>query len=312
MSIGGEEIFSALRNKLVTMFRKNTCASHPDTRKPFAVKSPAASAASTAMDQLAVMGGFSNQVSMVLTGFPTDQKGELSSLIHAKMCAHARSIGAIYKSSMFDHSAIFSIARMIVEAMTMFYYIQENVIEEEWEFRYLVLRIHDTTCRIKLFRSYQDNDGYADLVSQRDKILNDIRQHSLFSLYEKQTKDRILSGEEVFIGGMRRYAEKSGWDEKVFTGVYAYLSSHVHSYPMSYFMNSKYSIDYFAPSDFQLGISGFAIEIAAACVRRVTIFQLDKHLEQHPELLKEFSEEFLEKIREDDAGCTIFQLKASS
>lgn len=75
-----------------------------------------------ALADLAKIGGFSNMASIELRGRSTDRQGELASMVHGKMCAHARSIGAVAQSSMFDHSAIVGLSRMIVEGLTMYAY----------------------------------------------------------------------------------------------------------------------------------------------------------------------------------------------
>jgi len=89
------------------------------------------------IDRLGSLGGFANHVSMALTGLPTSTSGMLASMVFAKCCAHARSIGAIaLQSSMFDHHAIMALARMIMEASTMIAYLLDPVPDEEREFRH--------------------------------------------------------------------------------------------------------------------------------------------------------------------------------
>lgn len=88
-----------------------------------------------ALADLAKIGGFSNMVSVELRGSPTDYPGELASMVHGKMCAHARSVGAIARSSMFDHSAIVGLSRMIVEGLTMYAYLKQLVPKDVWALR---------------------------------------------------------------------------------------------------------------------------------------------------------------------------------
>lgn len=260
-----------------------------------------------AIDNIAVVGGFSNHVSMVLKGAQTDEQGALASMIHAKMCAHARSIGAICKSSMFDHSAIMSIARLVLEGMTMFYYLREKVGGDEWTLRFLVLRLHDTAARIKLMRAWKQESEYADLTAARRSMIEQIRSNSAFARFDRKRQDGILTGEEMFVGGMRRAAMRTGvWRDEIFTAIYSYLSVHTHSAPMSFLHTTAQSVDYYAPSDFQYGAAAFAIEVTCACLRRVSLCYLDNHLEKYPEAIKQFPVSILEQFREEDANCGVF------
>lgn len=258
-------------------------------------------------DGLAIIGGFANHVSMVLSGTPTDIQGELASMVHAKMCAHARSIGAVAQSSMFDHSAIMALARMMIEGMTMSSYIRELVSAEEWELRYAVLSLHDTVARIKLFRAWKEKAEYADLRIGRDALLQGIRTNSVFLELGVDVQERLLRGEDLFVGGMRKAAMRAGWNEDSFTALYGYLSTHVHSAPMSFFRARVQQIDYYRPGQAQHAAASMAIEIASACHRRVTLLQLDDHLRKFPDDERHFHAELVQEVRNDDTKCSIFK-----
>jgi hypothetical protein len=50
----------------------------------------------------------------------------------------------------------------------------------------------------------------------------------------------------------------------------------------------------------------FAIEVAIACLRRVSLRYLDDHLEKYPEANDEFTPSFLAEARQADAICGVF------
>lgn len=246
------------------------------------------------------MGGFANHVSMAQAGLPTTVAGELASMVFAKMCAHARSIGAISQSSMFDHSAILALTRMLVEASTMHAYLREDVDEDVWAFRYLTLRLHDTETRIKFIRGLGDT---GDLRALRCELQDELKKHPSFSMLPSEQQKRLLSGEEAFVGGMRRAAGTGmGWDSDRFTSLYGYLSAHTHTTPMSYTRVRDHQIDYLSPSAVQLEHATLALEVAVACLRRIVLRVVDRRPEQlhlyHPELLASW--------REEDARNDIF------
>lgn len=86
---------------------------------------------------------FSLRVSSELHGEPTTDAGQLGSFVHAKMCANAVSTEHLFTSPLADHSAIIALCRMIMEAMTLYFYLTKQVSADEWGCRRLVLRLHD-------------------------------------------------------------------------------------------------------------------------------------------------------------------------
>lgn len=264
-----------------------------------------------AIKDMAVIGGFSSHVSMVAAGHGTTEQGALASMVHAKMCAHAHSIAAICKSAMFDHSAIMSLARMLMEGMTMYHYLSEEITSDELDLRYLILLLHDTSSRIMLMRTRQEKYEYNDLIDGRAELVAKIEANPFYQSKSVDKKKKLLTGEVIFIDGMRAAALRAGnWNEKVFSGFYSYLSAHAHSAPMSFIRSHKFKIDYLAPSDYQYGTASFAIEIGSACLRRVSLWHLDRHLAEYPDSANEFSEDFLKHIRTDDAESDVFNKAA--
>jgi hypothetical protein len=255
------------------------------------------------MRTLAVVAGFSNRVSLLLRGESTTRNGELASMVHARLCAHARSVGGIATSSMFDHSAIMALARMIIDGMTMFCYLMEAVTDEAWSLRYNVLRLHDTTARIKLLRAWHDKSQYADLVDGREELVRSISSSVTFCAMKDEQQKRLLTGEEIFVGGMRRAARTAGWSEDKFIAIYNYFSAHIHAAPMSYFRMRRHSVDYLAPNEMQYGSAAMAIEVATACLRRTSLRYLDSSASSQPKVLQTV----LESLRSEDSECTVFK-----
>lgn len=255
-----------------------------------------------ALSELATIGGFSNMVSIELAGAPTDRQGELASMVHGKMCAHARSIGAIAGSPMFDHSGIVGLARMIVEGLTMYAYLRQPVPAEVWRLRDLVLRLHDTVARITLLRAWQTRSDSQDLRTGRADLLAQIEASPVFQDLPDVQKETLRTGSQIFVGGMRRAAKEAGWDEVRFTALYNYFSAHLHAAPMSYMRTREHGVDYFAPSEAQAAIAATAISIATACLRRVSLRQLaESDWRAHP-VFAASADGFIA----EDADCVVF------
>ncbi len=203
---------------------------------------------------------------------------------------------------MFDHHAIMALARMIMEASTMIAYLLAPVSSDEWALRHSLLRLHDAVGRIKLLRSYDLPSD--DLRKGRDDLKIDILNNPNLQKIPEQRRERLLSGEEMFTTGMRSVAIKiMGWEEKQFSGVYAYFSSHTHSAPMSFMRMEQHKIDYFYPSKTQTDILSLSMEVAIACVRRSMLRMIDRYPEDIDE---EYHPDILARAREEDAECPFF------
>jgi hypothetical protein len=260
------------------------------------------------MDELAVLGGFANHVSIAQTGLTTTTAGSLASRVYAKCCAHARSIGAIStQSSMFDHHTIMALARMIMEASTMIAYLLDPVGPEEWAFRHAVLKLHDTATRIKLLGGF--NLPTDDLRAGRAELKAELAAMSIFQALPEERQKRLASGEEMFAIGMRAVASRiMGWDEAQFSGVYAYLSAHTHSAPMSFMRMADHQIDYFVPRETPTNILAVSMEVAMACLRRSMLRMID----QQPEQISLYQRELMAEARQQDATCPLFKKAGAS
>jgi hypothetical protein len=257
-----------------------------------------------ALAKLAAVGGFALHVSSELTGEPTDQAGELASMLHAKMCAHASSIGALCQASLFDHSAILNMGRMMMEALTMYAYLMEPTAAEQWNFRYLVLRLHDTQNRINFVRLNPESGGLGSLIDGREELKARIQGHAEFLKLEKERQERILQGSEMFVVGMRKVARLAvGWASENFNSLYSYFSAHSHSSPMSFMRMREHKTDYVSPKEAQYAMARLAIFVATSCLRRVTLRQL----ESHPQKISAFPASFVEEMKLEDAFEEVFR-----
>jgi hypothetical protein len=255
-----------------------------------------------ALEELIFVSGFSNDVSMLLSGAATDRAHQLASMVHAKACAHGRSIGFVCRSNMFDHSAVLGLARAIIECLTMYAYLTEELDEDEWAFRYAVLRLHDTSARIKLLRAWPQTNEIDDLKAGRKDLIAEIEAHGLFGTFDDAQQKRLVSGETIFVSGMRKAAALAGWNPDVFTALYSYFSSHLHAAPMSFFRMDAHQVDYFFPNQAQRDIASMGIAVAAASLRRLSLLHLgDADYSTHPVLVAA-----MDKARRDDRESGVF------
>jgi hypothetical protein len=126
----------------------------------------------------------------------------LASGMVGKICITAMSTQALYRGHeekrlpFLDHSSIAVLCRTIIETSIMYWYLMEEVSENEWEFRLDVMKIHDAASRVRLFKPMiadAANDQRAALQALRDKLA----AMPLFQARPAQQQKRLLGGEII-------------------------------------------------------------------------------------------------------------------
>ena len=115
----------------------------------------------------------------------------------------------------------------------MYWYLMEDVSEDEWEFRLQVMKIQDAASRVRLFKRMiadaADNQRAA-LRALRDELASML----LFQKRPEQQQKKMYGGEIIYVNGMRSVVESMNFDQEYFDSVYNYLSAYVHLSPLSY------------------------------------------------------------------------------
>jgi hypothetical protein len=241
---------------------------------------------------------FSFRVSLKLNGLPATEQSALASIVHTKMCITSASVVHMFTAPLFDHSAIVALCRMLMEAMTFYFYLAEDVEPDEWKTRHLCLKIHDTVNRIKLMRGFQSVDQYADLLMGRDELVGELEKEAFFISLQKDRQTRLLSGDHFYLKGMNAAAKKAGWNFRKFLAFYSHFSAHAHSSPMSFFRTKQHKIDYSDPSEAQLSLTTVALCVAEYCLLKVTLAHLDTSPDSKAQLDKQEVLKFEKSLEE--------------
>ncbi len=251
---------------------------------------------------------FALRVSEQLRGESTSDAGEMASMVHTRMCINAASAEWLCRGPLFDHSGIMAISRMVMEAMTVYFYLIQGVSPAEWECRRLTLRLHDTTARIKLLRAWKDKSCYRDLIDGRASLVARLQQNSFFLGLSPEQQKKLLSGEQIFVGGMLAAATRAvGWRKDTFLALYNYLSTHTHSAPMSFMRMRRHKIDYADPSGAQFDMARLAISVTQFCLLRVSLHYLDTS----PVARASFDPEELAEFEKQDAESNLLNSGAT-
>jgi hypothetical protein len=236
---------------------------------------------------------FLSLISSKITGHPMTVSHSLASGMLGKICISAMSTQALYRGHedkrlpFLDHSSIAVLCRAIIETSIMYWYLMEDVSEDEWEFRLHVMKIHDAASRVRLFKRM-----IADAADNQRAALQALRgKLAAMPLFQKRTaqqQQKMLGGELIYVNGLRSVVESMNFDEEYFDSVYNYLSAYVHSTPLSYFRDGDYHD--FNDVFWRRSFTGYALHHAWVMMVRVGLREMEaSNLESHfdPELVKE-------------------------
>jgi hypothetical protein len=210
-----------------------------------------------------------------------------------RVCITAMSVQALFRGHeetqlpFLDHSSIAVLCRAIIESSIMYWYLMEEVSDEEWQFRLLVMNIHDTASRTRLFKMF-----IAEEADAQRAILKTLRDEltalPLFKKRSEQQRAKMRGGEMIYVNGMRSVVGSMDFDEKYFDSVYNYLSAYAHSLPLSYFRDGDYHD--FNEEFWRRTFSQYALHHAWVMMVRVGLREMEaSKLESQfdPELVKE-------------------------
>jgi hypothetical protein len=177
----------------------------------------------------------------------------------------------IQKDVTLDHYSISVLARNLIEASLMFHYLmEEGVSDDEWSLRCKVFYLHDATLKLRLFKSIGKADSYKAFKQEVVETREAIRNSPAFTNLDARNQERILSGQELYVGGLRSTVKLAGMSPKYFDGIYARLSAEVHITPTSFFETNE-RLNFTAPADYQYYMAALALAHARRLLMSATI-----------------------------------------
>lgn len=236
---------------------------------------------------------FLSLISSKLTSLPKTLSHSLAAEMLSKICITAMSAQALFRGHeeerlpFLDHSSIAVLCRAIIESSIMYWYLMEEVSEEEWGLRLQVMKVHDAASRVRLFKRMIAEEAQSQrtsLETLRDKLAT----MPLFRERSKQQQVKMHAGEMIYVNGMRAVVGSMNFDEEYFDSVYNYLSAYVHSSPLSYFRDGDYQD--FKEVFWRRSFTGYALHHAWVMMVRVGVREMEAsnlEIQFDPELVRE-------------------------
>jgi hypothetical protein len=129
-----------------------------------------------------------------------------------------------------DIASVGAVARALLETFVLFFHVSDpEVSEDQWA----VFELHDTTARYRLLKAIgnKHSEEARDLLNRREALQKSISSSSTIKSLDPKRQEKILSGGELYISGLRDAVRKAGIDRDHFDAMYNLLSSIAHSQP---------------------------------------------------------------------------------
>jgi hypothetical protein len=217
-------------------------------------------------------------VSKAGAGRQGDMPTVMSSYVFTRLCVGAETLRYLLERTIgnssdltLDHYSISVLARNVVEGALMFFYLSEDgVTDDEWALRGRVLDLHDAVLKLRLFKSINATAEYEAFKQDTDWLRGQMRQLPAFQKLELQRQEKLLSGQELYVGGLRSTLRLAGFTSEYFDGMYAYLSQHVHISSSSFYRTDN-RLRFASPSSYQFYFSAYAVAHARMFLVRAAV-----------------------------------------
>lgn len=134
-----------------------------------------------------------------------------------------------------------SLVRNIIETYHVFFYITENVSDEESEARKALWRLHETAERLKALQlGVPSSRGIHDLTKEYAKRKNGLEASPFFQALPKKQCVNLLDGRESKFLTQREIAQRAGVSPRYLATCYKYCSNFTHTSPMAVAMMNAF------------------------------------------------------------------------
>jgi hypothetical protein len=166
-----------------------------------------------------------------------------SSVIFTKLLITSLSILKLMPSSddsrsvlHWDFSAVATLSRGIMEGYLQFYHLCVNEVldEEDWQMRQQLMQVKDAQSRKQMMQDSDENFDTTEYDSRIFELSTALNGNKHFAkIADKQRFDLLRGRRQLFI--QDDVLDKLGQDKRTFRTYYKFLSSHVHTLPMSFY-----------------------------------------------------------------------------
>lgn len=135
-----------------------------------------------------------------------------------------------------DYSSIASLTRNLVDCYLAFFYLCIDAVDEkEWDCRWNLFNLHDCLARKKLFEGINDTNEAIKFEDQAKELNKRLLSNPHFLSLSLKKQKQFLKGKTAYLLSTVEIVSKYSGNVDEFRWFYHFLSSQVHSLPMSFY-----------------------------------------------------------------------------
>lgn len=145
--------------------------------------------------------------------------------------------------------------------------------------RKAILDLNDATSRYRMFKSFSKDE--IQIFKEKSTLIKEkISRSSKFKTLSQKDREDILSCKKLFIYGLRDIIRKMGWEMPHFELFQAYISSHVHCHPVSFYRLPQQTEETHASSPANFALMALAMDFANGALSA----SINRFMEQFPKV----------------------------
>lgn len=219
-------------------------------------------------------------VSRAAAGHTAEPRAWWASVLFARLCTMGVSLLVMLPGSRivvralenWDFAAIASLVRNLIECyLTFFYLCIESVSDDEWHCRLNLFNLHDCISRMRMFRDFDPTDkDLPNFQRQAEELRRELRGNQFFQSLPEKRQDQLLRGRDAYLISRNILVERIGESPNHFRAIYRFLSSQVHTLPMSFYRMADQERGRGLENDIEKGYISSTLEFVSPYIRRAT------------------------------------------
>jgi Family of unknown function (DUF5677) len=181
-------------------------------------------------------------------GLPSGENGKRfwASVLLSRLCTLGSSLQRILPhsasntaGSAWDSTGALSLCRAMFDAnLAMFYLCLDQMSEDDYSLRMHLFFLHDCLERPRILEKFSGSfseEGKDFHENEAKRLKAEIAKNSMFTSLPEHKQKRLLEGKTPYYLSQDELLQRQDADAKALRGIWELLSSHVHSYPFSYY-----------------------------------------------------------------------------
>ena len=150
----------------------------------------------------------------------------------------------------------------------LFYITEPNLEEQQWAFYRDILYLHDCIARLRIFKAIDVSEQAQKGRTHAADLRKRIQENANYINFDPEQQARLISGETMYVNGIRSVARSAGFSNEWFETVYVTLFSFIHSTPFSLADAAEIKI-WHGNSPYAFYISGLALELSWQMLEKI-------------------------------------------